>query len=289
MKAEIEVLQPGLFSSIQDLGRTGYQKYGVPASGVMDRYAMRICNLILGNPEDTGVLEITMQGPHLKFTESTSIAISGADLSAELNGDLISINERVEINAGDELKFGVPKSGFRAYLGIQGGFISEELMGSNSWYEGLTENERLKKGMRLIYSPDSSAGVDTFSSIKIDSDYVISREVEVYAGPEFEKLTSDQQKAIFNSEFTIEGTSNRMAVQFKEDFHNELEPIITGPVMPGTVQLTPSGKIIILMRDCQTTGGYPRILQLSEYGIQVLSQKVPGEKINLRRKEYPNY
>lgn len=289
MKAEIEILQPGLFSSIQDLGRFGYQKYGVPASGVMDRYAMRICNLVLGNPEDTGVLEFTMQGPHLKFTESTSISISGADLSASLNGNLIPMNERIEINAGDKLKFGKPKSGFRAYMGILGGFISEELMVSSSWYEGLTENSRLTKGMKLHYSSENLVEVDTYSSIKIESDYVLSNEIEVYLGPEFDKLSVDQQKTIFNSEFTIEETSNRMAVQFKEDFENELEPIITGPVMPGTVQLTPSGKLILLMRDCQTTGGYPRILQLSEYGIQVLAQKLPGEKVGLFRKEYPNF
>ena len=287
MKAEIEVLQPGLFSSIQDLGRIGYQKYGVPASGVMDRYAMRICNLVLGNSEDAGVLEITMQGPHLKFSGSTSISISGADLSAQLNGNLIPLNERIEINVGDELKFGMPRSGFRAYLGIQGGFVSEELMGSNSWYESLTENTRLTKGMKLYYTPENSVGADTYSSIKIDSEYILSKEIEVYPGPEFDKLSLDQQKILFDSEFTIEETSNRMAVQFKEEFENELQPIITGPVMPGTVQLTPSGKIILLMRDCQTTGGYPRILQLSEYGIQILSQKLPGEKIRILRKEYP--
>ena len=289
MKAEIEVLHPGIFSTIQDLGRMGYQKYGVPVSGVMDRYAMRICNLILNNPEDTNVLEITMQGPHLKFEESTSISLSGADLSAQLNGNLLPLNERIEINAGDELKFGMPKSGFRAYLGIKGGFISEELMGSNSWYEDLTENTRLKKGMKLYYSPNNSRETDTFSSLKVDSDYIQSKNIEVYPGPEFAYLSIKQQKELFDSEFSIDQTSNRMAVQFKEDFMNELESIITGPVMPGTAQLTPSGKIIILMRDCQTTGGYPRIFQLSEYGIQVLAQKLPGEKVRLIKKEYPTY
>ena len=97
MQAEIEVLQPGLFSSIQDLGRFGYQKFGVPHSGVMDRYAMRICNLILGNPQEASVLEITMQGPQLKFNAPTAICVSGADLSPELNGNPIAQNQIIEM------------------------------------------------------------------------------------------------------------------------------------------------------------------------------------------------
>lgn len=287
--AEIEVLQPGLFSSIQDLGRFGFQKFGVPQSGVMDRYAMRICNLILGNPENASVLEITMQGPKLKFNSQTSICISGADLSPELNDISIAQNEMIEVSEGDILKFGRRRSGFRSYIGILGGFQTEELMASRSWYEGLTNDFRLKKGMKLAFSSELSLNPETHSSIKIDTEYLNSEEIEVYPGPEFENLSAEQQEFLFNSQFKTDENSNRMAVQLKENFSNQLKPIITGPVMPGTVQLTPSGKIIILMRDCQTTGGYPRILQLSEKGIQVLSQKLPGEKIRFHKKDYPEY
>lgn len=287
--AEIEVLQPGLFSSIQDLGRFGFQKFGVPQSGVMDRYSMRICNLILGNSENASVLEITMQGPKLKFNSQTSICISGADLSPELNEIPIPQNEMIKISAGDILKFGRRRSGFRSYIGIHGGFQTEELMASRSWYEGLTNDFRLKKGMKLSFSSDISLNPETHSSIKIDTEYLNSDEIETYPGPEFENLSVEQQEFLFNSQFKTDENSNRMAVQLKEEFSNELGSIITGPVMPGTVQLTPSGKIIVLMRDCQTTGGYPRILQLSEKGIQVLSQKLPGEKIRFCKKEYPEY
>lgn len=287
MKAEIEVLQPGLFSSIQDLGRFGFQKFGVPHSGVMDRYAMRICNLILGNPEDTAVMEITMQGPQLKFNASTAICVSGANLSPQLNENPIEQNSLIEIHKGDILKFGRRKCGFRSYLGILDGFQSEELMGSKSWYEGLTNDFRLKKGMKLFYSSKISSESNTHSSLKMDVNYLNENKVEVYPGPEFEKLTAEQQKLLFENNFKTDASSNRMAVQMKEELQNNLESIKTSPVMPGTVQLTPSGKIIVLMRDCQTTGGYPRILQLSEKGIQVLSQKIPGENIKFIKKEYP--
>ncbi|MUP41161.1 biotin-dependent carboxyltransferase family protein [Christiangramia aestuarii] len=286
MKAEIEVVQPGLFSSIQDLGRFGFQKYGVPHSGVMDRYAMRICNLILGNSQEAAVLEITMQGPQLKFSAPTRICISGADLSPQLNGKAVSLNELIYISEGDVLKFAGRRSGFRAYIGISGGFRTEKLMDSRSWYEGLTEEFRLLKGMKLTYKAEEFSDIETHSSLKIDSEYLAEDEIEVYPGPEFSQLSFTQKNQLFNSLFSTNEDSNRMAVQLKEGLKNELKPIITAPVLPGTVQLTPSGKIIVLMRDCQTTGGYPRILQLSEYGIQVLSQKLPGENLSFQKKDY---
>ena len=286
MKAEIEVLQPGLFSTIQDLGRFGYQKYGVPQSGVMDRYAMRLCNLILGNPQEASVLEITFQGPQLKFMESATICISGADLSASLNSSPVELNEILKVSAGDILKFGKRRSGFRAYLGIGGGFQSEELMGSQSWYEGLTEDFRLKKGMNLYFQNTGVKDAETYSHLKIDRDYLQATEIGAYPGPEFGELAREQQKSIFGNLFKTDRSSNRMAVQLEEDMENQLKPITTGPVIPGTVQLTPSGKLIVLMKDCQTTGGYPRVLQLSEKGQQILAQKMPGEKISFRKLDY---
>ncbi|MUP46942.1 biotin-dependent carboxyltransferase [Gramella sp. BOM4] len=286
MKAEIEVLQPGLFSSIQDLGRFGFQKYGAPQSGVMDRYAMRICNLLLGNPQEASVLEMTFQGPKLKFNSETRICITGADLSPQVNDEPVANFEQIHVKPGDILKFGRRKKGFRSYLGISGGFNTETTMGSQSWYEGITSDFRLKKGMKLAFSEEKFSETDTYSSIRIDSEYMANDEIEVYPGPEFELLPQTHCTRLFNSEFSIEDSSNRMAVQFKDSLQNELEPITTGPVLPGTVQLTPSGNLIILMRDCQTTGGYPRILQLSETGIQVLSQKMPGEKIKLKKINY---
>ncbi|APG59194.1 biotin-dependent carboxyltransferase family protein [Christiangramia salexigens] len=279
MKAKIEVLHPGLFSSIQDNGRFGFQKFGVPLSGVMDKYAYKICNLLLGNDPYASVLEITLQGPQLKFEANTNICITGADLSPSINGRNIEINEVVSINAGEVLKFGMRINGFRSYLGVAGGFISEEIMKSRSWYEGITANSRLSKGMKLSYNSEDTRIADTYSSLKTREQYLESENLEVYPGPEFNKLSDKQRSELMETFFNIDDSSNRMAVQLKQDLDNDLDPIITGPVVPGTVQLTPSGKLIILMRDCQTTGGYPRVLQVSERGLNVLAQKLPGERI----------
>lgn len=285
MKSEIEVLSPGLFSTIQDPGRFGFMKFGVPVSGAMDKYAARICNLLLGNEIDAAVMEITLQGPKLKFHGDLNICLSGADLDASLNDLPVERNEILQIQKGDILKFGRRRSGFRAYLGVSGGFDTEFVMNSRSWYEGLTENFKLEKGMKLPVKSSSLKSRSTHSSIKVDKDYLNETEIEAFPGPEFEELSKEQQKSLFDHQFSIEGSSNRMAIRFGENFRNELKSIITGPVIPGTVQLTPAGNIIALMRDCQTTGGYPRILQLSEYGKQVLSQKMPGEKIQFLKRE----
>jgi len=177
-------------------------------------------------------------------------------------------------------------------LAIQGGFICDEVLGSCSWYEGMTQHFRLEKGMKLKFDSGKSRKSNSTAAIGFRSDYLSTCKVAVYAGPEFYKLASILQKQLFSSVFSVDPASNRMAVQAKEDLKNNLEPIITGPVIPGTVQLTPSGKLILLMKDCQTSGGYPRVLQLSEEGMNTLAQKVAGDKfkfelLNVLNKEAP--
>ena len=280
------IKQPGLFTTIQDPGRFGMAKYGVPVSGFMDTYAAKIANLHLGNSFEDAVMEITMQGPQLEFEGKTSICISGANLSVQLNGSEIEKNVAVAVTSGDQLKFGQRRSGCRAYLAILGGFEVKEVLGSKSWYDGITENYRLNKGQVLNYPEVSNDVKNKFASVKTKEDYIFENEIEVFPGPEFEKLSSSQKHMLFETEFTIDGSSNRMAYRFQEDFKNDLEAIPTGPVVPGTVQLTPAGNVIPLMKDCQVTGGYPRILQLSEKGIRIMAQKIPGEKIRFRRIDY---
>ncbi len=286
MKANLEVLTPGLFSTIQDAGRFGFQNYGVPQSGVMDNYAFKIANMLLGNDENSAVLEMTMMGPKLKFKSSTTICISGAELSPKLNSTDIELYKAIKIAEGDILEFGKRKSGFRSYLAVAGGFVTEKVLESRSWYDGLTEDQRLKKGMLLSFGSDLSHHQESFSSLKILDHYIHSNIIDTYKGPEYDHLTDEQKNIIQSGTYHIGEDSNRMAIQLKEHLQNELAPIITSPVLPGTVQLTPSGNLIILAKDCQITGGYPRILQLSEEGQRTLSQKLPGEEIRFKLKEY---
>lgn len=280
--AEIEVLQPGLFSTIQDRGRVGYMKFGVPISGAMDSYAAKMANLLLNNQREAAVLEITQMGPKLKFHGACRISLCGADLLPKINDEAIPNYEPVPVQPGDILSFGGRKIGCRAYLGISGGgFITEEVLESKSWYEDLTEKYHLEKEMKLHFREENNNSKNTFTSVKTESEYLQEKKLKVFPGPEFKLLPEKLQQLLQRQRFTID-KNNRMAVQLKEPLENNLSPILTGPVLPGTVQLTPSGKLIVLMRDCQTTGGYPRVLQLSEHGINTMAQKTTGENIVFR-------
>ena len=279
MKAKIKVLHPGLYSSIQDLGRFGFRKFGVPQSGVMDSYSAKMSNLLLNNSEEKPVLEITQTGPKLEFNEASKIAICGALINPKLNEKSVFNNQIIQVKMGDVLSFGKLEFGYRAYLGISGGFLSDIILNSSSWYEGITHQFRLQKGDELFFNSSSTSDTVTNSGLKVKAYFLKEQLVPVYKGPEFYLLSKILQKKLLSTNFTIDKKNNRMAVQLVEPFSNKLKPIITGPVLPGTVQLTPSGNLIVLMRDCQTTGGYPRILQLSEEGINLLSQKIAGDTV----------
>ncbi|WP_026837990.1 biotin-dependent carboxyltransferase family protein [Gillisia sp. JM1] len=276
---KIEVLHPGLYSSLQDLGRHNFLKYGVPQSGVMDSYAAKKANLILSNSEAAPVLEITQLGPKLKFSEPTQLSICGAYLNPKINESVVWNNRILSLEKGDVLSFGKRDIGCRAYIAINGGFISKKVLGSYSWYNGITKFEMLKKGSTIKYSSLMRSLNSLNASVKVMDEYLNENVIQVFPGPEYELLSSFQQKVLMESAFHIDINNNRMAIQIKEPLDNDLDPIITGPVLPGTVQLTPSGKLIVLMRDCQTTGGYPRVLQLSENGINTIAQKVIGDQI----------
>ena len=289
MKAEIEVLQPGLFSSIQDVGRNRFLKYGVPMSGVMDLYAAKMANLILQNIPDSAVLEITQMGPKLKFSDPVKIAIFGASLSPKINNLKIENNKVYKIEAGDELSFGKRQVGCRAYLAISGGFKTEKILKSRSWFEGITDNFKLVKAMKLPYESTNEAKTEINASIKFNSEYLVTSEIEIFPGPEFYLLTENEQEMLRSRIFSIDKNNNRMAIQLQEIMENNLQPIITGPVLPGSVQLTPSGKLIVLMRDCQTTGGYPRVMQLSETGMNRIAQKIMGDSVSFAFLESPHF
>lgn len=278
----LEILHSGLYTSIQDLGRFHYRNFGVPVSGVMDDFHARLANQILGNDENDAVLEMTLQGARLKFHEKTQIVICGADLSPKLNGVDIRANIPVNVSNGDELVFGKRNYGVRAYLAVKNGFQTEKILKSRSFYEGITSKSRIASGDFVPYQIITEK-IQPKTNIVVQKDIFINTIIQVYEGPEFDLLSKKQQETLFNTTFSI-GLNNRMAYQLNEIIENECPSIITSAVLPGTIQLTPSGKLIILMKDCQTTGGYPRILQLDKKSIITLAQKHTGDNIQLMLK-----
>ncbi|WP_445747536.1 5-oxoprolinase subunit C family protein [Polaribacter sp.] len=269
----IKVLNPGFFTTIQDKGRLGFAAFGVPISGVMDSFSADFANIILNNSLDDALLEITFGGCSLQFLEKTIICISGADFSPTLNQIKISLNTKIEVQKNDVLTFGKRNFGAYAYLAVKGGFQSEIKLHSRSFFQNITKIHLLKKGDLLPILSNHQEISFSNSSIKFPNYHFDSKEISCYRGPEFELLNEYQKKLLCENSFTISKDINRIGYKLEELMENSLPQILTSAVFPGTVQLTPSGKLIVLMRDCQVTGGYPRILQLSEKSINQFAQK----------------
>jgi biotin-dependent carboxylase-like uncharacterized protein len=276
----LKVHNPGLFTSIQDGGRYHFRHYGVPVSGALDQEAMMRANALLENDTDAAVLEITMKGPELEFTEPTYIVLSGAPLEAKLNDEPMQMDRIYEIASGTVLSCGHVLEGLRTYLGIRGGFLSEKVLGSRSQYFPVTKERGLTRGMAVPYEGETGFQPKLLE-ISTPGHYR-DKELQVFKAPEFDRLTDEQLEQLFKSEFRLAKEHDRMACQLEPAIAGHSIDMITSATLPGTVQLTPSGRLLVLMRDGQTTGGYPRILQLDERSLDLMAQKRFGDVVSFR-------
>ena len=275
----IEVITSGFRSSIQDLGRFGGRLYGIPVSGAMDQQALKRGNRILYNPDDFAGIEWMMQGPILKFLEPTVICLTGGVYQPKLNGKQVRLNSAIGIRTGDQLQLGALTKGVYGYLTIKHGIVSEQVMNSQSLFKGITKQEVIKKGDRIFYQPFKGKieeSEDLLSSIDFD------HPIPVIKGPEFRQLTDFQRSLLFDSAHELSATISRMGYRFKANNQLGTAEIITAPVLPGSIQLTPAGELIALMRDAQTTGGYARVLQITLDGIDQLAQQRFGTRLRFR-------
>ena len=272
------MLHPGIYMSVQDLGRIGFAKNGIPQGGVMDSVAAKMANAILRNDASDAVVEITYGLGKLEFISNTVISLTGGDFSPMLNSKTIKMNTIVNVKKGTILSFGKQNYGARIYLAVKGGIQTDRMFNSRSYFQDITSKIRLEKGDLLQIKSVAKLDVKKHSRIKIKSDRFALQEIGCFKGPEFEQLNKAQKESLLKI-FTVSEDNNRVGYRLKELVANNLKSILTSAVLPGTVQLTPSGKLIILMRDCQVTGGYPRVLQLTNESIDSLSQKYTNDTI----------
>jgi biotin-dependent carboxylase-like uncharacterized protein len=273
------ILKTGPGISIQDLGRLGQSKFGLPISGVMDEKSFRWINHVLKNPTNAAVLEISQPGFQIQFDAPTKISIAGASANVRLNGSELVNSALISIQSGDILEIGAFLSGARIYLGIKSGFQTQEILGSRSFYGEITEETHLSKGARIPYLPNQGRSENSSAKAKWTPYWFQTEELFAYAGPDFHLLEAQTREELIQKKFTISKLSNRMGIQLTELLENRLPELPTNPVYPGTVQLTSGGKLIILAQDAQVTGGYPRVLQLTEESQAILAQKRPGDSI----------
>ena len=276
----LQIIQPGFYTTVQDAGRRGFAHLGVPESGAMDQDSYRRANALLNNQPGVAVLECTLVGPQIRFEMDTAFVITGGFTQAILDGEPVVHGVVAFAKAQQILKVGAIQSATRCYLAFAGGIESKLVLGSRSMYPPLTKF-RVMKGEELplgnsSFGNQKGARLKVLkSSIKTTIDTI--REIPAYKGPEYLKLNKAQEEECLKV-FTVSKHWNRMALQLEEPLRNDFDTMITAPVLPGTVQLTPSGTLIVLLRDCQTTGGYPRILQVSEAGLNGLSRLQKGDQ-----------
>lgn len=288
----IKVLSSGFLTTIQDLGRKGFQQFGVSPSGAMDVRAYKLGNMLVGNNIEASSFEITLMGPRLLFEGDGIIALTGADLSAKINGNPVALNKCVQVYSGDLLVFGVPKTGARAYLAVAGGIDTDIVMGSSSTDlkakiggnggKALQKNDVIKvHEHNMTYS---SRFIREFISKKFSFNYhkaVEFHKVRVLLGPQDDYFTEKGIETFLSSTYTLTNKSDRMGLRLEGDVieHSDSADIISDAISFGAIQIPAHGMPIVMMADRQTTGGYPKIGNVISVDLPVMAQLTAGSKM----------
>ncbi|WP_425410760.1 biotin-dependent carboxyltransferase family protein [Hyphococcus sp.] len=286
MIALAKIVQPGLATMVQDLGRPAQRHLGVPLSGGADPVSLALANAAAGNSDNTPALECTIKGPVLTFEKNVTFAMAGADMAPRLNGAEAPLYQPIEAKAGDTLELAASKTGARMYIAFQGGVAGDRFLGGVSTYLpaaiGGFQGRLLRAGDTL-YSADRNL----FAPREIPPSMraILSNTFVLRAtrGPETDSFKGSEY--IFGSRWTVGRRASRMGAQL-EGTALKLEqapPMASSPVFPGTVQCPPDGAPFLLLADAQTVGGYPRIAQVIAADLHLAGQLRPGGEVWFRR------
>jgi antagonist of KipI len=287
----IRIEKSGVLSTIQDLGRTGFRRFGINRNGAMDKTAVRLINILLGNDDAEANLEMHFPAPVLKFEEPAIITLGGADFGATLDDEPIENWRPVSIGKNQRLKFTRKIFGNRLYLAVKGNFVINEWLGSRSTNlaanVGGFDGRSLMKGDKLFFKQSATSNWQ-LANYKISKNliprYNSHPTIRVIAGAEFEKFTALSEQHFFKRNFTISNDSNRMGFRLTGESLYLIDKIelVSSAVDFGTIQLLPDGQMIILMADHQTSGGYPRIAHVASKDLPILAQLGASDKVNFQ-------
>ena len=285
----IEVVQPGLLTTVQDLGRWGYQGYGVPVCGALDPVSLRIANILVGNHESLAGLEMTGVGPTLRFSEDAVVAVTGAELGPRIDSKPMPSWESLRVPGGSMLSFDGPLDGLRGYLAIAGGVDVPPVMGSRSTdiksgFGGLS-GRALEPGDTLPVGPSSLP--DNWSpstlpaSISRQPTYGQTFEIRAVLGPQDGMFTKTGVAVLLTSEYTVSTESDRTGCRLEGPpvGHVRGPDIVSDGNALGSIQVPGSGAPIVLLADRGTTGGYTKVATVISPDIGLLAQAMPGARI----------
>lgn len=286
----ITVLNPGLLTTVQDMGRVGYQQFGVSVSGVMDPRATSIANILVGNDEGEAVLECTMLGPQLRFDAPNCIAITGGDLGPTLDGKPIPNYCAVSVEAGQVLRFTGPKTGCRAFIAFAGGLDIPVVMGSRSTYMkakigGLAGRKLAKDDVIGFRAPRTQ--LKNMKDRNLYPEFV-PRDVytvRVVMGPQDDAFTDAGVKTFLSETYTVTPEFDRMGCRLEGAVieHKESGDIISDGIAFGAIQVPSAGKPIIMLADRQTTGGYTKIANVITADFRIIGQLKAGDKVRFEK------
>jgi antagonist of KipI len=273
---EVSVIRSGMLTTVQDLGRRGHLAEGVPNGGAADPFAMRVANMLVGNPEEVAGLEITLTGPELEFSEATWVSVCGARFEG------VPAWRPIRVEAGDRLKFGKRLAGCRGYLALSGGFEIEPVLGGRGTYLpgglGGYNGRALQNGDILVTAPQRRVPTGHWS---IDERILPRYSAEPTARAMPGLHAGEFGDAIGSGRFIVAAASDRMGMRLNGPVlvRSGSGDLVSAAVAPGTVQVPPDGNPIVLLADAQTLGGYPRVAQVIAVDMPLLAQLAPGDAL----------
>ena len=283
---KLKIQSPGPLTSVQDLGRWGHQDIGMPVSGAMDASALVRGNILLGNPDNSAALEMTMTGPTVLFEGNGAITITGGDLQPKLNNNPVENWTVIAVKSGDILSFsGVCGKGFRAYLCVSGGIDVPLVMGSRSTYMkakiGGLEGRKLAKDDVLQTGENTNYKIGVTCPENLRPDYS-NAPLRTVLGPQDDYIKPEGIKTFFSTEYKLSSSSDRMGSRMESDKiieHVKGPDIVSDAIPMGAVQIPGQGLPIVMMADRQTTGGYVKIGVVHALDVARLSQFMPGSPV----------
>jgi biotin-dependent carboxylase-like uncharacterized protein len=294
--AAVEVRKPGLSTTVQDEGRTGYYDLGIPPSGALDQYSLRAANLLVGNPAGAAALECVYLGPELTVTADVVVAVAGASMTPRVNGEDRPLWESFALRAGDVLDFGHITAGARAYLAVSGGIDVPEVLGSRSTYGlgalGGLEGRPLAEGDRLPVGAARDGHAVPGRSVPDDLRPELSRDVEVRVmmGLYDHRLTAGGRETFLDTTWALTPVADRIGFRYKgpeletvqrePPFGAGQDPsnIVDAPYPVGSIQVPGSVEPIILHRDAVSGGGYMMIATVLSGDLDVVAQSAPNTR-----------
>lgn len=285
--AILEVLQPGALTTVQDAGRTGWARYGVPPSGPLDAAAFAAANALVDNPPGAAALEITLTGPTLRVERECLIAVCGAAFDVWVGTLPVPLWHAVYVRAGRLITFGAQRSGARAYLAISGGIALPPFLGSQATYlpggfggldgRALRAGDRLPLGVVAVRDLAQRAG--RVWPVERRPPYTSQPTLRVILGPQDDYFTAEGLATFLTGAYQLTPEADRMGARLRGPSITHRGPtgIVSDGVVAGSIQVPPDGQPIVMLADHQTTGGYPKIATVIRADLPLLAQCLPGD------------